>query len=221
MSSSRVRHLLVAMIAVFAFSAVAAASASAHAFFVKGVEVKAEEKFETTGTSSSPIQSPAKLQSIVGGVKVVIECESDVFKDTIEKEGKTTATVKWGGCTVWEIKAGKKTHLTTCKVTEPIEAKNLKDKLITGPGGVVEEEFEPETSGGTFTTIEITGCALEGKYKVTGIQVCSLPNGEIEGYAHEIVCTPTGSKLKFGAESAAFTDNLADKLVKEEVWRAE
>jgi len=198
MSSNRLRVLLVSMLAVFAVSAVASASASAanHEYFVEGVALGATET--VSGTSAvSKLEAPGLI---------TIECATDSFTGTIEPKGLSTATVKFKTCTV--------VGAATCKVAEPIEftANNkltvlLNEANVFGPGDL----FEPPT-GKEFVTITITGCALEGKYVAEGKQQCILPAGETELVKHEIECKPKGSEIHLKAKEAKFTSTETVEL---------
>lgn len=193
MSSNRLRHLLVVMIAVLAFGAVASASASA---FKKEYEVcqekgsgftehlcstagspgawsfqpiEAGKTFAVEGTSGVSI---LELQEPGPPVKpiVKIECEEDKTKaggaNNIGAGGKSEAEVEFIKCKVYIWNATTKAWVLDpdCAVTEPIVVKT-KDKLVEN-GGVLEDEFEPKVAGEPFVTITI----------VTAKGTCTLAN---------------------------------------------
>jgi hypothetical protein len=85
-----------------------------------------------------------------------------------------------------------------CGVKEPGIAED-KGQLIEHSIG----EAKGELGGvkGLYSEIEITGekCALKGKYKITGSQICAMPEAEFEKVLHHVICTPAGSKLVFGS----------------------
>jgi len=200
---SRLKAVLLSLVAVFAFSAVAAASASAHSYWVSGTELLEGEKREVEGTSGTSLLVAAELTVI---------CTRDVFTGTIKGGGDSTATVKFTECSVEAA--------PRCAVTEPIEF-NVGDHL-TSFEEKIGDAFEPE-AGGTFVTIKVTGgeCSLAGKYEVKGKQQCGLgANAEREQEEHEIVCTPAGSELKFGKKAATFEGTDKVKLKGGGNWSA-
>jgi len=244
----------VSLLAVFAVGAVASSSASAHEFKVcqeKGAEeytehlcstkaaggkwsfepIAAGNSFEVEGTSGV-----SKLEGEIAGVKVIIECEKDVFTGSIEPAGKTKGKVIFEGCKLYEVKKNVKT-LLACTV------KNIEftftDKLVTGqgPGPAAwgpEDEFNSTEAEETFVKITITGCALESSNKVKQVtveilpakqkfagQVCQLPEAAVGKVEHEISCSSSGSHLEFGGKPAYFFSNEKVKLVNKWAWAAE
>jgi len=197
---SRMKFILLGLLAAFAVSAVASASASAatHNFKIEGKTVGTGEKEELI------VQSKAGLfESAIAGTKTTITCQEDIGGvSTIEEKGKSKFELKFkNGCLFWEVKEGKKAVLTACKVKEPILAKG-EDELSGGTGNPVEEFKEKGTEA--FTTIEIEGgsCAFAKKFEVKGSTTCALPEAAVEEATHEIICTGVGSNLKFGGEAA-------------------
>jgi hypothetical protein len=241
MSTNRIRALLVSMLAVFAVSAVAAGSASAHAYIVckeagtekytehecktksetgkwSWAEVAGAETFETTSESG-----PTLFESKLSGVRIIIECKKDEDTGIIEKEGKSKKEIiTYKECTIAQVVKHKKEILASCKVgTEgTIKTVALKNTLITGKGIGPEVEFEPE-SGTTFAEIVITGCSLESTTKVTGKQICQLPEATVGKVKHEVVCSPSGGELKFGAEPASYYGTETVSLSNGWGWAAE
>lgn len=193
MSSNRVKHLLLAILAVFAVSAGVSASASAHEFFVEGKAVTGTERFEFTSTSGT---STLEAESLA-----IIECKKDTDKGFLEAKGATIVTIKYTECKVF---GPKKEAEPLCKVTEPIEV--IAADHLTIFEYKLGDLFEPETSA-IFATIEITGaeCLLKGKYEVTGKQQCKLPEAETEKVTHEVVCEPPGSELHLRTAPSKFT----------------
>lgn len=236
MHFNRVRHLLVALVAVFAFSAVAAASASAHTYVVckeTGTEKYTEHLCKTKGetgkwsfaelTAAEKVEGTSgvsKLESNLGGVRVIIECKKDKLTGEIEGGGKSKDTViTYEECSLFQVVKHVKEALTTCVVPN-IKTKALKDLLIAGKGIGPEEEFEPET-GTTFTEITIETCALASKTAVTGKQICQLPEATVGKVEHEIECSPTGGELRLGKEAASYYGTATAKLVNGWSWAAE
>jgi hypothetical protein len=240
------------MLAVFAVSAVASSSASAQQFFVPCHKVIAANKglgewenntctvaggtkeFTTkllageteTITDSSGI---SLLESEVGGVKVLIECDEDISSGTLEEAGKTKGTIKFIKCRFFEIKTGAKTLLNACTVKTPIEFE-FRDKAIVGKGVGPEEEFFPTAANKKlFVSITLEGatCALKGTYEATTTEenkgiFCALPEGWVAKLFHEIVCTSTGDeRLKFGTAKASYTSTDTARLTSGGLWYVE
>lgn len=217
----RMKLVLLGLAATLVFSAVVSSSAMAAPetrFFVEGSEVTAATKI--VGTSGV-----AQLESTVAGLKILIECKKDTFTGEIEEKGKTKGEVTFEECKLYEIKAGKKTEVTTCTV--PNIKFTFHDQLVVGNGSSAEDEYFPPT-GKLYIEFEITGtCLLAKKYKVETAnegkgQRCALPLGEVEQEKHEIVCTSTGSsELRFGAnEKASFFSTEFVLLTTKKVWRS-
>ncbi|MGO9760483.1 MAG: hypothetical protein ACLP1Q_04385 [Solirubrobacteraceae bacterium] len=228
------------MLAVFAFSAIASASASAHNFTIcreGGTEKyetnKCAKKSETGKFSILPVEGTevykvtstsgaSKLEGTLAGVKVVIECKKDKDTGEIEKEGKSKNTVlTYEECELAQVVKHVKEKLTACTVAN-IKTNALKDVLITGKGAGPEEELEPE-SGTVFATIEVGGasCALVSKETVTGKQICALPEAAVEQASHELVCSPSGGSLEFGKKPASYFGTDTVTLENGAAWDAE
>jgi len=208
------------MLAVLAVSAVASASASAnnHKYYINGGAIVAAETVKGT-------VGKANLNSKIAGDKTEIECtKNKIVSFEIEPGGKSKGEITFEECGhLYTYTGGKRTSQANCPVIEPIKFA-FKDKLIEGPGGVEEDEFEPAVAGNPFVTIEIgstgTGCVLKGKYEVTGTYVASggiypapaggVPGGELEAVEHEQVFTSESSKIKFGSEKASFTAKVTE-----------
>jgi hypothetical protein len=187
--------MLLGLLAVFAASAIASSVASAHAYKVEGTEIT--KTFEVEGKDKG-----ALLESKIAGLTIAIKCEKSTFKGTIEVGGKSTGTIEFTECKVYEVNSkSEKVLLSACKVAEPVTAK-VKDELTEKPVG---ERFTP-ASGTEFTKIEIKGetCTVKGSFEVTGEQTCKLPGGETEAEQHTIECIKSGSNLKLKKEVASF-----------------
>jgi hypothetical protein len=179
---SRIRIGLLSLLAVFAFSAVAAAAAQAEVptYSYKGAELSG--KLE--------IKSKSGVSRLwVSALKQVIVCTADTdtgWINQVSGEAGTNekVTVTYTGCKLYEAKWNATTKLwevgsaySACTVngpsTEPagtIKTKELKSRLAywpPGPESIVVDHFEPE-AGEVFVTIVISGCALDGTYEVKG-----------------------------------------------------
>lgn len=219
---SRMKWIMLSLVAVLGVSAVASVTASAatkNRFFVEKVELAGSDKIEGTVET-------AQLNSIVANLKMMIVCtENKLVANTgeIEALGASKGEIEYNKCKVYEIKEGVLTLLTVCTVKEPIKF-SFKDQLIEGPGGLVEDEFKP-SSGTVFVKIEITGslCAFKGTLEPKGTYVASLGDeGERQLVEHELVFTSTGSKITLGTEKGAFTNRVSKvKVVGSKPWYVE
>jgi hypothetical protein len=216
----RTKLVLLGLAAVFIVSAVASSSA----FAAAETRFSVENKAVTTATNVVGTSGPSQLESVVAGAKILIECEKDTFKGTIEELGKSKGEITFEGCKVFVIKEGKKESESACTV--PNIKFSFKDQLVPGNGATAEEEFSP-ASGTLYVAFEITGasCLLKGKYEVKTTtegkgQRCALPAGEIEQEKHEVDCTSTGSgELRFGTEKVSFFSTDVVLLESKKVWR--
>lgn len=78
------------------------------------------------------------------------------------------------------------------------------------PGGSSEEFASFTISGGS--------CSIAGTYTITGQQTLEIPEGGVSKIGHEIVAKKSGSKLRFGAESASMSTAVDWHLESEEYW---
>ena len=195
MSSNRIRVMLVSLLAVFAVSAVASASALAipefytcqnagagagHFTTNTCVTEGAPNEFEWKGIPAAlnveGTSGVSKLEGSVAGLKLIIECPTDktigaAGTNQIEPAGKNKGEIEFGPlterCKLFEILRGNKKEITACKVA-PIKFKFV-SALITGAGSGPDIEFKPSGGGKLFVEIEIeAGCAggLSGKHAV-------------------------------------------------------
>src|ERR1039457_3412956 len=108
MTTSRLRLLMAAMAAVFAFSAVAAGAASAKPYWTEnGVELKAGESRAIT--SKNAPGTVKKLKTTIGGTAITIVCETVEDSGTIYggEPGTDKETIKFTKCKIEERRVGK------------------------------------------------------------------------------------------------------------------
>lgn len=208
---SRIRLALLCLVAALTVSAVASIAASAaptNRFFVNKVELAAEEPIEG-------VVETAQLNFEVASAKTMIDCTTNTLvKGAVNKNGETSGEITFKGCKVYSIASGVASPLGVCTVEEPITFK-FTDQLITGPGGLVEDEFKPSEANEVFVKIKINGasCTIKGTYEPKGTYVASLGSeGEVERTEHELVYTSTGSKIKISEKPASFTNRTKIKL---------
>jgi hypothetical protein len=161
-------RIVLAGLAALALSGAASASASAaapewfytgHALSTKPAEAGLGAKEETISASAA---TPLKLTThIAGGGTVVIECK-----------GFSEATAK---ITSPGLDSAKSLSLKECKVLSPVNcsvAKTLttsevNTELFYVNGSEVWDQYKPKT-GTNFVTINISECAIEGSWGLTG-----------------------------------------------------
>ncbi len=175
MSSSRTRILLVSLIAVFAVSAVASASASAflkeYQVCQKGGTEKFKEHHCTPGTKEAegkwswlpiaagtkfPVTSTGGAFKLEGGGKSS-DCTAVTNTGEIGPGGESTnVTLKFTGCS----NGGKCEAFSTGKPgTKEIEVSGITDQLVErepngGGANKLADEFKENTGTGEFVTIE-------------------------------------------------------------------
>jgi hypothetical protein len=211
---SRFKLAALGVFAMLIVSAMAAASASANTtetrYFVEGAEL-------TTAETVDGVVGVAQLNSVTAGSKLMIECTANEIlasgENTIEAGGKSKTKIVYRQCYVYNIKStGVREQLAGCGV-EPIEFSAV-DQLFIGPGGLVEDRFEP-VEGKLFVTIKLINanaktCLFKGEYKVEGTYVASLGDeAERSMTEHELVFTSTGSKVTFAGEPASYTNTVS------------
>ncbi len=234
---SRIRIGLLSLLAVLAFSAVAAASASADEFVIckkegpghkyetakkcaegvtpptgewERVPIAAGEKVPVEGTSKVSI-----LEGEVLTVKVIIECQKDTFTGELEAEGKNKGKVTFTECAVINPETHK--PVKHCSVHEPIEFSFL-SKLLS-PG----DEFKPAVAGTPFVAITIEGseCVIKGTYNVEGTCTGEITENVFQ-MENEIVFKESSCEhtLTLYGKPAKFTSTEKVKLGSGGYWEA-
>jgi hypothetical protein len=210
---SRMRLVLPILAAVLAVSAVASASAMAAAprYVIEGKEVKGTEKFAITAGVGI-----ANLNSVVGGLKMDIECVNNKVtgENFIEGEGKSKGETALEGCTLYEVakNGALENKSEKCLVKTPIVLKYA-DQLVIGPGGLPEDELKP-ASGEIFVEVVIQNapghtCLIAANLQVKGAYAAAIgPEAEVERREHELRFTSAGSKINIGALQASFTNRI-------------
>jgi hypothetical protein len=214
---TRVRVVLLGLLAVFAVSAVASSTASAaHVYLIEQTELLSSEAIEDQGQNT-------KLETRILNISVFIQCQEELSSGVIKPKGESTFKIEMKNCYLAENNNGKKVFLPGCTPVEPI--------IIEGTDQLIEhsvDEFKGELKGekGVFASIELTGekCVLKGKFKISGAQTCAIPEAEFEKVLHHLICTPAGSKLVFGTgektEPAQYFSEDQIRLKSLKVWAA-
>jgi hypothetical protein len=215
---SRLKAVLLSVVAVFTVSTFASATASAntsHVFLIEQTELGSggnptTEAIEDQGGNG-------KLETRIAGLPVYLECQENLSTGEIKKEGKSTFKIEFKNCFLVEkSKEGKKVFLTACTVEEPVISEGTDeliehsvDKFVGGKGA---EEL--------FAEVKIKGeaCAAKGNFKAKNFQLCSMPESEFEKVLHWCIFTPAGSKLVFGGEPAQLFGEDQFKLKSQKRW---
>ncbi len=211
---SRVKFIMLSMLAAFALSAVASATASAHEFFING---SALSKTEEVQGNSIPYATENKFESIIAKLNVNINCAVAVAPggaaNVLETAGKIKSKIEFKDCSIYKTAKGATEEQIACSLKEPVVAEA--EGSLNGAG---ELELKPTAANKTlFSEFEIvgTGCAIAGKQKVEGEpQRCAIPNYGVEAEIGFVSCGPGGSALKLGTEGAKlyFTIALVSKV---------
>jgi hypothetical protein len=158
-------------------------TALAHEFIIEG-------KGEGVKISSLKGSSgPNTAYATINGGTVYRNCDSDytIFGIVIARFG----------CGPWmELRKEGRPEVLPCTYSED-ETEEMEGELV-GTGEYKEKGAKAEE---TFAEITIEKCGIEGKYKIKGSELCTIPRAFEENVVHEFICTPGGSKLIFKGES--------------------
>jgi hypothetical protein len=188
---TRLRLILVAAMALFAFAAVASA-ASAHNYRVEGVNIVGDH-IDIHTVDLTHVQV---FHATPFGVATQIECKHTVSLFLLKEGGLSSGSNVYSFCTV--VKPAKCTlKETTAKIS---------GELLTA----AETKFSATEK--SFDTINLEGaeCSLHEKpFEVTGTQKCTSPEAESEKAEHTIQCTTAGSELKAGGKVATYEGTIS------------
>ncbi len=234
---SRIKLVLLSVVAVFVVGAIGATSASAH-FFAACEETTAgaghwsnsvcssrggSENFTTKELASEELEGEssetAELTGTIANTKVTIGCAKTALEaktSILETGGKSKATILYTKCALYETSTGKQN--TKCEVS-PITAK------VNGAleGSPVEIKFEPPVVTEPFTTITIKGTSCLQKITnapVEGSQKCELPEAWVFLRLHIIHCVAAGSHLTFDHAPATYRGLISIKIIRAIVFGA-
>jgi hypothetical protein len=212
---SRVRLMLLALLAVFAFGAVATAAAQAEEapFWSVGGARLEEGKTHYITAKVYNVTGAARGFTLSNAGKS-LHCESLKLKEGVilgskaGNPGTNDEVIEFVNCTVTG-------NGSPCKPVEPIVTNNLKSELVEtekGDAGSLLTEFKPE-KGTKIATIKLEGsgciikeCTLEGE---VAARVFTDPNN---GELGELVKLPNGNK-----EAKSWLLNFPSTPIKE-VW---
>jgi len=223
---SRMKFILLGLLAAFAVSAAAASSASAEACHEQaGPEVTMcveNVEFGSPTTASETFSAKIKPTTVsilkIPGV-ITITCKKAstpamgslgefVVQDSLNP-GVSDLRLEFSECTT--------TVAPHCVATEPIVANGgtLGDNLDGVVESIEKVKFSP-SEGTVFATVNLKSvggtCAFVGnnnvstKNKVAGEgPECNLPNIKVENKEHEVVCEAAKSNLEFLGNAAEFS----------------
>ncbi len=209
---SRMKFVMLSLVAAFALSATAVSTASAHEFLVNGTPLASGATEGLQGEQN--LNTIYQFESVVKGTSIHITCQETLIgseKNFLEggNPGKAKLFPEFKACTGYSVNT--KTHLVEnlpeCKTK--VTSTQAEGEL-TGPG---ELTLRPK-SGSSFAEVEFateTGaCTIAGTFKVEGNELCTLPHFAVEGAVAQLECNPGGSSLKLGGtEPAKFYGGFA------------
>jgi hypothetical protein len=227
MKSSRLARpscLLVAMLAVFAFGAITAASAAAAVvegtkgpvWTVEGKELKTNETVEITVKAYEGTKNPIKLEATLAGVTAKVECElASVAKGAFlagGAPGTANETAEFKDCTTTNTGSG-------CKVREPIVTEPIRAELAVSDeeghfGNSILVEFDP--AAGTEKLFVVLH--FEGEKCL--VKETEVGKGLVVGSSYTDESTPKPVTTRGTPEAASglvkFPDEPNAKEIKEE-----
>jgi hypothetical protein len=205
---------MLGLLAVFAVSAVASASASA-----AECKKEANKKFvfcagtaKTLSEGNHTLKIAGSGEDLLSAAGIKIKCKTIEPTETVLNS--TSGVVTFGkfiltftGCTVTEGEHCVLENATI--VTEPLNGKAIAKE---------EVQFYPE-KGTLFATIKINSsggtCLVAGSDKVVakeGLEKegpqCGVPTAETAATSHLVECGSKASHLKFAGKEATFTGNF-------------
>jgi hypothetical protein len=189
---SRMKLIVLGLLAAFALSAIAASTASAvtHEWKVEGTTIAKGSKVEAAGQVTS-----GTLEFEVGSTSIEIKCDypgllSAGSTNYLEAEGKNHLKIESFGCTVRKIEKGKPVNLPECKVKEGKTAVEATGELEQARPGV--NKFT-SVSGSLAIEKNTNACGVEGTVNYEGKLTCGLPWFGFEIFQWKFWCTPWGS----------------------------
>ncbi len=223
---SRIKLILLSMLALVAISALASASASATVpLFLTCLNVGSgkgqwedaacskaktgggwETSAVTTALEISGTGGVAKLKSELLGAEILITCTKNTIVSAVsdlEAEGKSKGEVTFEECKV----GNSKETFVNCEV--PNIKFKFTDQLIL-VGTEVKDEFKGvEKEGTQFVEISIKNkeekaCTQKGKFPVTGTQIALLPEPTVFKHLHLLDFSTADSSLTFNTKPATF-----------------
>ncbi len=195
---SRLRLILMGLLAALAVSAVASASASASAlqWYVNGVLLSGVLKIEAKQLGN------AVLKGKIAGVSSEVVCTGLGDSGTIDNGGTPSLGL---GLVLLDYKECTEPKPAGCSILNQLIITTAKLDLGT-INGKPYALFLPDPSGGAFTLIPVRGCAEEANYTIEGELVGLVNNAR---QTIEFENKGVNNKLNFGGKEAEFeSDDL-------------
>jgi hypothetical protein len=194
---------------VMAVGPIAGASAETGQWYVNGAMFTGEESLNITSSG------PVTFKTTITGINLVVQCELKGSSPTISDNNLDT----WGF------------GLSGCKAVEPTACNKVSASSSPTPfTGALGQGEKGELYNGliasesqVLTKISVTGCALEGGYKVKGVVRCRIVSPEIESVVKQCELTATSSEAKFGVNPLTLTGTIDMELAgvnKGNAWTA-
>jgi hypothetical protein len=208
---SKVKMIVTTLIAVFAFSALASASASASTagWMVGGTQLTTAAALATTAKVDEKGTLEVPLDAIT------IECKSSVLTGLEPKI--ESGTMGSAGSLIFKECAS---TAASCTIASPTigTVPLLAEATLEGALGV-KVIFTPKTTK-IFTTIEYKGteCSLAGIKPVKGQATVKAPTGQDENTLQLIEADTTGGELEVGSTEAILKGSALLKLASGQPW---
>jgi hypothetical protein len=210
---TKVRMLLISMLALLAIGAVASASASAACTSLTGGVCQLVET-ELTATAKYVILLQAVDADLaVTGIGTVL-CKDVSGKYTGDEEPTGPALIL--GLVLIFTECVLDEH-PLCKITEPIETKTINAEIPAWTTAFAKAEFSP-AEGTEFATVNISGCEQEAIIKVTGKQGARILEPTTLAEQHTVEALASESTLKDGAKATTFSVTLKAELESLKKW---
>jgi hypothetical protein len=209
---SRIRFIILSMLAALAVSATISASASAEEFVIEGTPIAEGSEIAVEGNAGHGTNT---LENVVKGTNVNIICEEGLVPpkgDDIEDKGKYKSDEELTACAVTSANSkGITETLSTCKLKGG-GFTIISEGELNGAGIFFAEQIGKEPLATlTLEAVNKEGgaCAIAGTYKMEGVQACPLPHQEIIAYVLVFACNPVGASVELDGELANLYSTVA------------
>jgi hypothetical protein len=201
-SMSKVRLVLLSMLAALAASAAVTATASAG---MPAYTTPAGGLIAGLLLILSLTRNNARLTSKLAGVNIEITCTHKHtvgwIHNSINGDALGLVLAHYLECTMPKPAAG------NCKIKNGLIHVHSRVLLLLNGKGGYKEEYTPAEGSNKFALIGVEGCnnsALNGEFEVTGTAVAEVNNTTLELEFTET----SGSNLKLGANAAQYIDTV-------------
>lgn len=205
---SRVKLLMLGLLAALAVGAMASASASATDVCSGGTNLVFcnDANQPLVGAAVEGTSGLSLLAGTLGGAEAKFDCNKDLFKATLGALGTFEGLILFEEC--------KQLLPENCKLTA--EDEQSIHAVFTGRQESTElATFTGQEGGEKFALLEVAaggGCAVPGGYEVTGKQMVDMPKGGESLAEHEVVALKRNSTLLLGKGKASFSSTAKVKL---------